>query len=126
MLAGEILNGPVRCLQGRNQGPIRRIGIAGQVGGPYRLDRNGAGKLATLVAAHAIGDDDEPALAAELLVAFRLRVAVVVLVVGAMTAHVSKVAQLDAGPDLHPCSCRYRPGHWFRRTAENPHDITGT
>jgi hypothetical protein len=57
--------------------------------------------LTTRVTTHAVRDDNKAAFANELIVVLRLRIAVIILVLGTMATYIGKIAQLDAGTDFH-------------------------
>src|SRR5437588_11924234 len=83
-----------------------------------------AGLLAAFIAAHAIGNNREPAFAPELFLRFRLPVPGEILVVLALAADVAQVSELDSRPDHHDpsqlidmCQCPVTADGFGRRSA---------
>src|SRR5271157_2781941 len=68
----------------------------------HGFDRQTAGLLAAFIAAHAVGDDGETALAQELLVFFRLPVTKTVFVILALAANVGLCGDFESGANFHP------------------------
>src|ERR1051326_6286002 len=101
MLPRMIENGPVRLLEGVAQSIAGIAARIGQVNVAHRVDRDAAGDLSTPVPAHAVGHDEQAALALKIFVAVRLEVTVVIFVDLAFAAGVGEISQVYAGADLH-------------------------
>jgi hypothetical protein len=68
------------------------------------IDSEATGFLPAFVATHAIGDERQPALALELVVALGLPVRQCVFVILALAAYVAQAGHFDSGPNLHHAS----------------------
>src|SRR4029077_3271665 len=68
------------------------------------IDREATGFLPTFVATHAVGDQRQPALSLELVVALGLPVRQCVFVILALATHIAQAGHFDSGPNLHHAS----------------------
>src|SRR5260370_29933265 len=97
MFRGEALN---ILMSGFESHDERALGIAAKgvvINAAHGFYREATGLLSALVSTHAVGHDDETALAAEVLVGVGLPVQVGVFVIGALAADVGDARRFDAG-----------------------------
>ncbi len=89
-------------LQGLVQGRLRVIATKIAVDRNQRFHREAAGFLTAFVAAHAVRNHGEAALAQELLIVFRLPITKGIFVILAQAPDVGLARHLHSGANLHP------------------------
>jgi len=97
MLLSETLNVLMSRLKGRGERGLRVAVERVVVDAAHGLDREAAGFLSAFVTAHAVGDNGEAALAAEVLVGIGLPVDMGIFVVLALATDVGQAGGFDAG-----------------------------
>src|SRR5579859_410065 len=97
MFHGVAVNILVSGVEGLEESGLRVVPKATLVDVTHGLDRETAGFLATLVSAHAVGDDSEAAFAEEVLVGVGLPIKIGIFIIGALAADVGQARHLDSG-----------------------------
>lgn len=126
MLLSTVTNGEVRSMQGLGEGLLRRVRVSGKIGGAHRLDSDAAGNLTTAMAAHAVGNHGQAALARKVSLAVWFGVAVVVLIVRALAADIGKIAEFNSSADLLAGVLYNGLGKGHGGTIHAGHGVTGT